>query len=29
MKAKTFVFLLCFAVIANSYAQQDNDEETN
>ena len=29
MKAKTFVFLLCFAVIVNSYAQQDNDEETN
>jgi len=29
MKAKTFVFLLCFAVIANSYAHQDNDEETN
>ena len=29
MKAKTLVFLLCFAVIANSYAQQDNDEETN
>ena len=29
MKAKTLVFLLFFAVIVNSYAQQDNDEETN
>lgn len=29
MKAKTFVFLLFFVVIVNSYAQQDNDEETN
>ena len=29
MKAKTLVFLLFFAVIVNSYAQQDNDDETN
>ena len=27
MKAKTLVFLLFFAVIVNSYAQQDNDEQ--
>lgn len=29
MKAKTLVFLLFFAAIVNSYAQQDNDEDTN
>ena len=29
MKAKTLVFLLFFAVIVNSYAQQDNDDEDN